>query len=399
MWAPLLLFATHTAVSGMSLSILGTDCQTSVGTNGSCIRRSECQWALEELKLGRRPKYCLNSLPTVIVCCPADGATTPSDDLPPPGLMSNRSKAVGDVARRKCKEYGELVYQEVEVPALIARRERRSQCVSTVKSLIVGGSKAEAKEFPHMALLGCRCGSSHLDCDGDLNFFCGGSLISPNFILTAAHCLYARNKTVQLVLLGSLDRINMTEADYEQLIGVAERIPHPKYTSSSTYHDIALLRLESDAVLSGHVRPACLHTGEPMDQQAVPVATGWGFTDLVGEPSDVLKKVGLRLVADDACRSSYASHNPTRLANGIDSASQLCAGGELNRDTCFGDSGGPLQVYATNTTQTPDEPFCMYKILGVTSFSKFACGLKDPGVYTRVSSYVAWIENIVWPQQ
>lgn len=71
--------------------------------------------------------------------------------------------------------------------------------------------------------------------------------------------------------------------------------------------------------------------------------------------------------------------------------SQLCAG-ELNggKDTCQGDSGGPIQIVKNN-------PYCMYDIVGVTSFGKF-CGFKNsPAVYTKVSYYIPWIESIVWP--
>lgn len=72
--------------------------------------------------------------------------------------------------------------------------------------------------------------------------------------------------------------------------------------------------------------------------------------------------------------------------------SMLCVGKlEGGKDTCQGDSGGPLQIVL-------QEPYCMYSIIGITSFGKF-CGFANyPAIYTEVSSYVPWIESIVWRQ-
>ncbi|XP_018562107.1 transmembrane protease serine 4-like [Anoplophora glabripennis] len=73
----------------------------------------------------------------------------------------------------------------------------------------------------------------------------------------------------------------------------------------------------------------------------------------------------------------------------------ICAGSSIeSRDTCKGDSGGPLQVYHDKSQGIR----CMYDIVGVTSFGK-SCGLAKnlPGVYTRVSAYIKWIEDTVWP--
>lgn len=70
--------------------------------------------------------------------------------------------------------------------------------------------------------------------------------------------------------------------------------------------------------------------------------------------------------------------------------SQFCAGEMAGKkDTCQGDSGGPLQIVLK-------EPFCMYSVIGVTSMGKF-CGFENsPGLYTKVASYLSWIEPIVW---
>lgn len=90
-----------------------------------------------------------------------------------------------------------------------------------------------------------------------------------------------------------------------QLVGVEQRIPHPEYNPPSSYHDIALLRLVRDAVMSGYVRPSCLHTEKTLvpkrsddnndpDIASVPTATGWGDTSFSKEPATLLKNIQLR---------------------------------------------------------------------------------------------------------
>lgn len=105
-------------------------------------------------------------------------------------------------------------------------------------------------------------------------------------------------------------------------------------------------------------------------------------------------KVAVKVAQIDRCKQIYSNTEKKRLENGIQEQLQLCAGGTA-KDTCQGDSGGPLQVSTKNYTLDSTEPYCMYKIVGVTSFGK-ACGF-HPGVYTRVYHYVPWIEGIVWP--
>lgn len=106
----------------------------------------------------------------------------------------------------------------------------------------------------------------------------------------------------------------------------------------------------------------------------------------VEETSDNLLKVDLNIFENNECKNLFQADR--RLSEGI-VTEQLCAGvpGQV-KDTCLGDSGGPLQVIL------PENP-CVQYIVGITSFGKY-CGGKAPGVYTRVSSYIDWIENIVW---
>ncbi|KAJ1520289.1 hypothetical protein ONE63_004490 [Megalurothrips usitatus] len=181
------------------------------------------------------------------------------------------------------------------------------------------------------------------------------------------------------------------------MIAVAERIVHERYRPSAKYDDIALLRLQSPARMTGHVRPACLHTEPALradtDNTNSPIVTGWGFTKEEGVGSDHLLKVAVNVVENDACRAYYESATDDRMRDGIRADSQVCAGG-AGRDSCSGDSGGPLQY-----GPSPSGPYCMYRVAGVVSFGPGLCGMGFPGVYTRVYHYLPWIENIVWPER
>ncbi|KAK3919109.1 Serine protease snake [Frankliniella fusca] len=114
------------------------------------------------------------------------------------------------------------------------------------------------------------------------------------------------------------------------------------------------------------------------------------------ELSDRLLKVNLPVISLDHCRRVINSAMDGKLTRGIID-SQLCAGGgpasstASNRDTCPGDSGGPLQLPTNN------DPYCQYRVVGLVSFGPL-CGIGLPGIYTRVSSYVPWIERVVWPE-
>nr|CAD7261909.1 unnamed protein product [Timema shepardi] len=114
------------------------------------------------------------------------------------------------------------------------------------------------------------------------------------------------------------------------------------------------------------------------------------FYFLAEDPSDILLKVSLSIIPNNQCNQLYHSESKTNeLAQGI-LPSMLCAG-ELagGKDTCQGDSGGPIQISNKNNR-------CIHYIIGVTSFGKFCAGKNAPGVYTRVSYFLPWIESIVW---
>lgn len=114
-------------------------------------------------------------------------------------------------------------------------------------------------------------------------------------------------------------------------MNVLESIKHPDYKPPSKYHDIAILKLDKDAVLSPYVRPACLST-KPRVANKFSVASGWGNTDYGGEVSEDLLKVTLEIFSNSECDQHYDRNR--NLQNGI-VETQLCAGSRNDsRDAC-----------------------------------------------------------------
>ncbi|XP_068198816.1 plasminogen [Antennarius striatus] len=227
---------------------------------------------------------------------------------------------------------------------------------------IVGGCVSKPYSWPWQISLRSSTGSH----------FCGGTLIHAQWVLTAAHCLErsTRPASYRVVLGIHRERGNEPSKQERNL---------EKLVLGPNGADIALLKLQTPALINDKVLPACL----PEKDYIVPsgtecYVTGWGETQGTGGDG-ILKEAGFPVIENKICnRLSYL--------NGRVKDHEMCAGNiEGGIDSCQGDSGGPLVCYTQNK----------YILQGVTSWGLGCANAMKPGVYARVSKFVEWIDRTI----
>ncbi|XP_053611400.1 serine proteinase stubble-like [Plodia interpunctella] len=263
----------------------------------------------------------------------------------------------------------------------------------------VGGRKTEIGEFPHMAAIGWKAAV------GTWVFKCGSSLISANFVLTAAHCAKASDKdssiadpVPKIVRLGDKNIIDRTSIfTFPTDANISNILVHPQYHAPTQYYDIALMELEEPVQFTRFIQPACLwnsfSTGEP-DHEAT--LTGWGVVESGSRDiSPELMAATVNVLDSDQC--DVLLHDArNRNWKGFQDH-QLCAGKLAGGvDSCQGDSGGPLQMKMSLPNEITEKEGNMHYVIGIISFGVGCAHPNLPGVYTRVSSFIDWIEDNVW---
>ncbi|XP_030639604.1 trypsin-3 isoform X2 [Chanos chanos] len=214
---------------------------------------------------------------------------------------------------------------------------------------------------------GYECRKNGLPYQVSLNsgyHFCGGSLISNLWVVSAAHCYKSRIQ----VRLGE-HNIAVSEGT-EQFIDSSKVIRHPSYNSYTLDNDIMLIKLSRAASLNSYVSTVSLPSS-CAGAGTWCLISGWGNTLSSAYYPDRLMCLDAPILSDTTCRNSY----PGQITNNM-----FCAGFvEGGKDSCQGDSGGPV--------------VCNGQLQGVVSWG-YGCAQKNrPGVYAKVCNYNTWIRN------
>merc|ERR1712061_130635 len=210
--------------------------------------------------------------------------------------------------------------------------------------------------------------------------YCGGSIITNNFIVTAAHCVKGINPRNIKLVIGDHDR---TETEPFQEIRTIERVfIRPDFVKRTFNNDIALIKLNRKLQFSDHIRPVCLPKLDRSYNGQNTTVVGWGKLSEGGDPADVLMEVTVPVITQKKCRRH------TRYRSSEITENMMCAGyddGVL--DACQGDSGGPM-IWRNDD----NHPFTQ---IGIVSWGQGCARKGYPGVYTRLGRYIDWIIETV----
>nr|XP_018916151.1 PREDICTED: venom protease-like [Bemisia tabaci] len=270
---------------------------------------------------------------------------------------------------------------------------------------IVGGEPAKLGAWPWVAAVGIPVGKEKSV------FFCGASLISDKYAVTAAHCFTefrsssgqglkdgGRSQEYKMIpgmilRVGDLNLDDTVEDGAKpETITIEKVVSHPLFITKRSYgetkgYDIALLKLQKPVTFSDLVRPICLphkdifYTNKDFEGYQ-PFVAGWGLTNEEkkgGKKSDQLLQIQLPLLGSNDCVDLLKRAAKTEMHE-----DSICAMAE-GKDACQGDSGGPLALPI-------DDRYYLY---GIVSYGP-GCARKDaPGYYNKVHTHLKWIASLI----
>ncbi|KAH8394506.1 hypothetical protein KR215_001932 [Drosophila sulfurigaster] len=369
----------------MNIFISNTDCVNPNRNSGYCLSIYDCPSLIDLVqqilltsneRMFLRDSQCENGFGRQpYVCCTRDkNYASVATTTPTPATTTTTARTV--IQPSPTSANGDRGKGESLLP-------RPPACgPNSFLDRIYNGNDTALDEFPWMALL------EYTNSEGQRELNCGGSLINNRYILTAAHCVTGQIS----VEVGQLTTVRLGEYDISKEIdcvrnvcnrpvieiGIEEVIVHPQYNAddNNRHNDIALIRLNQQVELNEYIIPVCLplvSTRAAINTNDKLTVSGWGRT-LLARQSNIKQRIDLPVADQDYCKTKFATKRISVIS------SQLCVGGEYIRDSCDGDSGGPLMRYTG-----------AWYLEGVVSFGN-RCGLEGwPGVYTRVTDYIDWI--------
>lgn len=232
---------------------------------------------------------------------------------------------------------------------------------------IFGGDDTEPGEYPYFAEMEQ----------------CGGVLVAPDIVLTVAHC---GSLTNQQVNIGSHRRRSSSGGAQQRYCD--RWIRHPDYNTGtgSLDHDFALCKLDRPVEVSDRQLAKLNGDGEVPAIENELLAIGYGYMNVENEIPEILQDVTVLSISDADCENTWNSVNKTHFVPEI----QMCAGylGLGEKDSCVGDSGGPL---IRRTLNISDGEY-IDTLVGIVSFGTLPCGQAEyPAVYARISFAYDWI--------
>ncbi|XP_028129945.1 trypsin-1 [Diabrotica virgifera virgifera] len=243
---------------------------------------------------------------------------------------------------------------------------------SSLKSYrIFGGQNAKEGQFPYQLSLQ----GPHLENLNPNQHYCGASILSHNWIVTAGHCCLD-NVTATRIIAGIINAAG-EDSEYKQERSIAEVYVHEDFIGGANPHDICLIKINKPWVYNDRVQPIALPV-QDLNIIGEVVASGWGESAPDYFP-DMLQWQKSEMPDEETCVNLCDKIE----ANPYDSLANVCtANPEADHGVCHGDSGSPLVL---------DK-----QLVGIGSWVFGPCGRKGaPSVFTRVSHYVAWIKQHV----
>ncbi|KAF5291621.1 hypothetical protein FQA39_LY14343 [Lamprigera yunnana] len=254
------------------------------------------------------------------------------------------------------EEGGQVVnlLRKIEHPDYDLQTADNDVAVVILARRIVGGDDAEIADFPYQI---------SLEVDGAHS--CGGTILNPTKILTAAHCTQQFALNSLTVRAGSSLR-----EEGGQVVNLLRKIEHPDYDLQTADNDVAVVILAQPLELNAEVQTIAISYDDDVPIGTLATLTGWGVTE-TGQRAKHLQKLLVPRAEDDLCKDFYGTLYKTE--------TQTCYGGIRGQSACSSDSGGPIVVGVRQ--------------VGVVSYGAISCDGSSPGVYVKLFAFRDWIIN------